>query len=449
VAVDLRGDAFAVWERHNANANRRVQGTTRPAGGAWSGAVDVSGAGRDAYAPQLAVDAQGNAIAVWARTGASHTTVQAAARVAGAGWQTPVNISPPGQDAYSADVAVDPLGNAAAVWERSDDVGRVVQGAVRAAAAGWQAPVDLSAPSVEPTLPRVALDARGNAIAVWVLTQAAGDLAQSAVRPAGGAWQAPVSLSTAAQRASDAQVAVDGQDNAVAVWQRGSAAGVVVQSAARPAGGSWQAPATLSAAARLNRSRPQVAVDPRGNAIAVWERHDAAKFVVQAAVRPAGGTWQSPANLSAPCRDAFDPQVAVDPQGNAIAVWERHNAAASVVQGALRPAGGRWQAPVDLSATPRLRLSPSTFRAGSRTRVSYALSVAARVRFTVERAGRRRRGRVIAAFTRRRRAGPDAFTFTARVAGRTLKPGRYRLVARPSGKGFTGRPARVAFVIAR
>jgi pimeloyl-ACP methyl ester carboxylesterase len=133
-------------------------------------------------------------------------------------------------------------------------------------------------------------------------------------------------------------------------------------------------------------------------------------------------------------------------------------------------------------AVAGLRLSPSTFRAArsgptvkaasvrTATRVSYTLNVPASVRLTVQRPGpgRRvggnclkqttsnRRGRactrlvaVRGSFTRTRPAGADRFTFTARIAGRALHPGRYRLVATPSANGRTGRPAHAHFRIVR
>ena len=43
---------------------------------------------------------------------------------------------------------------------------------------------------------------------------------------------------------------------------------------------------------------PAVAVDPRGDAVSTWVRFDGSNYVAQAAVRPAGGTWQAPVNLS-------------------------------------------------------------------------------------------------------------------------------------------------------
>src|SRR5258706_501122 len=70
---------------------------------------------------------------------------------------------------------------------------------------------------------------------------------------------------------------------------------------------------------------PEVAVEARGNAGAAWEGFNGANTVVQGAVRAAGGVWQAPVDLSVGGEDAIDPQVACDGQGNAVAVWRRSN----------------------------------------------------------------------------------------------------------------------------
>jgi hypothetical protein len=135
-----------------------------------------------------------------------------------------------------------------------------------------------------------------------------------------------------------------------------------------------------------------------------------------------------------------------------------------------------------VAAVARLALSPSTFRAAragpattaaaarTGTRVRYTLNVAALVRFELERASRGRTvgGRCVkatasnrqrqsctrfvavpGAFTRSRPAGADSFTFTGRIAGRALTPGRYRLAATPAANGRTGSPARASLRIVR
>ena len=132
-----------------------------------------------------------------------------------------------------------------------------------------------------------------------------------------------------------------------------------------------------------------MAVDGQGNAIAVWQRFDGTNFIMQAAVRAAGGSFGAPQDLSAAGQTANDPQVAVVGRGNAIAVWSRSNGTNFIVQAAVRAAGGSFGAPQDLSAAGQDRKRPAGGgrRAGRRDRRLVALQ-----RHELHRAGGGARG---------------------------------------------------------
>jgi hypothetical protein len=351
VAVDARGNAVAVWLSSDDTTgdftNAILHAAVRPAGGAWQAPINLSAAGQNAGAPQVAVNAQGNAVAVWTRFDGTSRIVQGAVRPAGRAWQAPVDLSAAGQSAVAPQVAVNAQGDAVTVWIRSNGTNDIVQAAVRLHDV---APVDLSATGQDTLAPQVGVDAQGDAVAVWTRSNGTNDIVQAAARPAGGAWQAPITLSATGQNAVAPQVGVDAQGDAVAVWTRSNGTNDIVQAAARPAGGTWQAPITLSAAGQ-NAVAPQIGVDAQGNAVAVWTRFNGTNDIVQAAARPAGGAWQAPVDLSAAGQNAVAPQVGVDGQGDAVAVWIRSNGITDVVQAAVRSGGGgAWQAPINLSA---------------------------------------------------------------------------------------------------
>ncbi|MCA1677445.1 MAG: PKD domain-containing protein, partial [Actinobacteria bacterium] len=340
VALDAAGDTVAVWERSD-GTNNVVQAAFRPANGPFSAPVDVSATGENAFSPQIALDAAGNAIVVWRRFTGTNSVVQAAVRPAGGSFSTPVDVSATGQNAFSPQVAVNAAGAAIAVWQRDNGTNTIIQAAVRPAGGSFSAPVDVSASTPTPSnsecviidcsqVPQVALDAAGDAVAVWRRSNGTNYVVQAAVRPTGGAFSAPVDLSAAGQDASVPQVALDAAGDAVAVWKRSNGSNYVVQAAVRPAGGSFSAPVDLSAPGQ-EASEPRVALDAAGDAVAVWERFNGSNFVVQAAVRPAGGAFSTPVDVSAAGQDAFSPQMAIDAAGDAIAVWGRSNAATDAI----------------------------------------------------------------------------------------------------------------------
>jgi hypothetical protein len=359
VAIGPAGDAVAVWRRSN-GANWIVQTATRPVGGAWQAPVDLSAPGRDADQPRVAIGTGGLAYAVWTRlTGpdSDHatSTVQAAARpTANSAWQAPVDLSAPGQVAWPPHVAIDPAGDAVAVWDRYNGANWIVQAAARSALAVtrfWQPPVDLSAPGQNADDMQVAIESAGKAVAVWERFNGASEMVQAATRPAAsGAWQAPVDLSAPGRDADQPRVAIGPAGLAIAVWEDGNFPNSTVQAAARPAGAAWQPPVTLSPPRTAN---PQVVITA-GLAIAVWEDANGTDWTVQAATRPAAsGAWQTPITLSAADQNnALSPQVALDSAGDALAVWQCDGFTfPAAVRAAARPAAsGAWQAPVDLSA---------------------------------------------------------------------------------------------------
>src|SRR5712691_6980601 len=68
------------------------------------------------------------------------------------------------------------------------------------------------------------------------------------------------------------------------------------------AGAAFTAPQTLSG---LNADSPQVAVDPDGDAVFTWVRFDGTDYRIQARARSAAGTLSPVQTLSAAGQDAF------------------------------------------------------------------------------------------------------------------------------------------------
>jgi hypothetical protein len=309
--------------------------------------------------PQLALDAQGNAVVVWQRSDGTSLVVQAAERAAGGRWSAPVDVSVPGgagEDAGSPDVAIDAHGNAVAIWHRTQLAPRLnhVQSAVRPAGGTWQPPVAVSAPDVDATGARIGVDAQGGAIAVWqhFLRDANTPAAQSAMRRPDGTWQSPEDL-PGTSGMIDLDVAVDPAGNAIVVWERFPLMPTVLASL-RPAGVSWQAPVPLADTG----SWPSVALDAAGTATAVWSGFGGG---VLAATRPAAGDWQPAASIDA-TEGQVIPNVVLDERGDAIAAWSNAGHPGAI---ARRRVSGVWQEPSRLSAdgrspaTPELAVDPS------------------------------------------------------------------------------------------
>ncbi len=360
VAFDKQGDALAVWAVSDGTAygvtSYVVQVAIRPAGGAWHTAETISAPGESSDEPSLAVDARGDAVIAWEAYNGAHFNVLATVRPAGGSWRPPVDLSSnewPGTGRPK--VAVDEAGDAIAVWSRS---GGLIQAAYMPAGGSWQSANDVADGEGYGDQPEVAFDGKGDVLALW--SGYAGNKEsreESSFKPAGGAWQVPAEA-TPAGVAQEPQLAYGADGEAVLVWtnwSEGFLSHRIPEAAVMTTGGVWQKPVDLMGESDpldqpKGASEPVVALDGQGDAVALWawEYGD----VIQATLRPAGGTWQEPVDISGPEERAQDPHVAFDAHGDAMAVWSVAKAEPEAVlriQAAYRPAGGTWQAPVDLS----------------------------------------------------------------------------------------------------
>jgi hypothetical protein len=280
--------------------------------------------------------------------------VFAFASTAQAEWLPPVDISEESEHTGAPHVVLDSEGNATAVWDRRNGVDTVVESAYRPAGEGWEAPIDLSEPELEgevvpgahdASAPRIAVDRNSNVTVIWERYAGTNQMLLQAVeRPAGGSWTAPVDIAEFSQGAApEPWIAVDWEGNATAVWKQGE----VITSSFHPFAGSWGEPTPLSEGESFT---PQAAMDARGDTTVVWMHNDGSHYVVESAYRPEGGEWEAPTVVSKPGEEGGNPQVALDAKGDSLVVWRGEVEGEESVRAAYRPQGEPWSPATSVSS---------------------------------------------------------------------------------------------------
>lgn len=364
LGFDGQGNAIAVGIGADSGGHATILAMDRPFGGQWGDPVPISGShDSDVQRPQVAVNPDGDAVAVWSAFNdtASQYVVEVAGRPAGGEWSDPVVVSE--NEVYDRDqeVAIDAQGNATVIWADIPpipDVGFVVRSASRPSGGEWSAPVELSGGTLRSS-PRLAVDAQGNVTAVWLGSAPASgggfvDVVRSKSRPFGGTWSSDaVDLSSDDGTAQAPRIVADPQGNTVAAWLWHGSNGYVVQAARRVAGSDcWSAADDLGSGSGNDGYSPQVAVDAQGNATAIWSSPAASGSVVRSRSSTVGGPWSSSINLATSNDDdtVGYPWVAADPQGNVTAIWARYTSSDVIAQATRRVAGSaNWSTPVDLT----------------------------------------------------------------------------------------------------
>jgi hypothetical protein len=283
--------------------------------GTWSSPVQLPGSCGSAVAVN-----QAGAMAAGGTFQAGGTThVQVCTSPDGKTWQA-TDLGPGGDQPHGGQhpvMALSPDGHAVALW--GSTVGcpaacaYILQAAVRPPGGSWGAPVTLSTELYFGGGGVVlGMDGSGNAIAAWVGSYA--DASHYAVLPAGGRWGPAQTLSTGNVQGAahglglavspDGSVVVAFANKGDAIW---AASGTVL--------GGLSAPVFVAAGDYSKDSAPKVALDDAGQASLIWSQTTR----TEAATRSPSGTWSAPAVLAG--QSSSSVATAVDGAGNAIAVF--------------------------------------------------------------------------------------------------------------------------------
>jgi hypothetical protein len=211
--------------------------------------------------------------------------------------------------------------------------------------------------------PVVALSPDGHAVAVWGSTvgcpAACEYILQAAVRPPGGSWGAPVTLSTELNWGTGGlALSMDGSGNAIAAWVGfyADASHYAVLRAGSSSGGPAQ---TLSTYVQGDARNLSLAVSPNGSAIVAYATQHDAIWAVSGSVL---GGFSAPVFVGAGDYGKNSaPKAALDDAGQASVVFSESGGTKAVT----RSPGGTWSAPVVLASQPSSSVATAIDGAGN------------------------------------------------------------------------------------
>lgn len=345
VAIDANGDVIAIWIENNL-----VKSSAKEVTGAWTPEVTISATG--ASSPRLVSDRNGNAIAIWVENG----VIKAAGKPFNGNWSSPTALSSSG--ASSPSLCVDAAGNVIAAWVRSGNL----ETSTKIFGANWQARVTIS--STAAAFPTVAVGGSGSntrAVVVWQGTSGQTNVIFSSTKLISGAWSSAQVISDTTHNASKPSVAVDSNTNALAIWYAydvigASYSNVAVQSASRPSTAGWGAASSLSAFGIRNPSTldAYIRFDSIGNAMALWNiSFDDETFSIESAVKPVNGNWSDPVDLVNSNLYAYATAPSATTFGEVVNLYLFYNGSALLIQSIESNMDGflnnSWSVPITIS----------------------------------------------------------------------------------------------------
>jgi hypothetical protein len=347
VKVDRAGNVVAVWGE-GSFPSFTVKAATKPAGGVWSAPTaliaEIGDTPLSGNSPSVTVASDGSATAVWKDGAIMSTGIWAATRPAGGSWGDAFNVSAsagtPTPISTAPRAVTDAAGNTTVLWQS----GLSTLAATRPGGGDWGAPVEVHTTTSEDSnnffglAADVAADGAVTAVIRVGKTSNFGIYAKTRATPT-GPWSSLQEILGRGNTVNELQLAISGAGTstgeATVMWRDNSSA---VKTSSRTATATtWSTPADVGSG-----TAPRVAYDRHGNAVAAWQGAGGIETM-----RRVNGVW-SAATAIPGAEGGTTPQVVTGPDGEVHAAWNASDGTAPVVHSA-RFSGGAWGAPVAVS----------------------------------------------------------------------------------------------------
>jgi hypothetical protein len=360
VAVAANGNAVAAWRAMSILGAHVMASTYTPASGwttpefLWrkhpdmpSGAVDL----------RIATDSAGNTLVVWAAAGIiyynRHTPGSgwvADATVEGVGLPVNTLIGP----ANEPEMALNSAGQAVAIWRQGIDIPLNLpndydlwSSRYDMATDTWTAPQQLEdGIGTQFYGKSLVIDSGGTATALWSDFDGTSTFIRAAHLP-GNTWTLPSTLASGNSNDTEfamfPQAVIDGDGNIMAVWQQGDVNDANFVASRYVPGTVWGGVQVIGAyvgsSSVIFGTELALAGNAAGHVVVAWtlapcigdENVPCPTDLIANEYNPANGNWGAEEVIDKDyvfagqiAGDASAPVVAVDPAGNAVAVWDQN-----------------------------------------------------------------------------------------------------------------------------
>ncbi|MGD8567946.1 MAG: hypothetical protein PVJ39_07650 [Gammaproteobacteria bacterium] len=342
VAINEHGDAVVAWPVFNINSSpmSTVWSSYFDHKKGWSAPVKIQSDAVDAYSPLVTIDERGNAIAIWSQNNPEYdrTNIYANYYHKNHGWGHSAMIQSDAR-VLSVDIAIvnNHEGNTVAMWSQFDSnpdnpqTGLVTRSYIKDK--GWTSPEFVT--REDALSPSIAINKNGKSIVAW-----------GSLNPDTNQYNVKVNMRRGNSTWGDSQLiqsdpTIDAQAIKAAINERGDAlvlwrgstyvyfgtAPIDMYSNVYDEKSGWSTEQKVSDTAPY--SVPQLALDENGNAIAVWEKtttgpnpyvdfHDIYAFYYS----PDKG-WYNSQSIETFDGDSTYPQLSMTESGDTLAIWEQ------------------------------------------------------------------------------------------------------------------------------
>lgn len=361
---DSQGRSIAVWTHREGDTSRLWESRFSPGSGWGTAKLLETEFATSLYGAEIAADSSGNAVSVWIVSRFSGGDEVAGNRfdAASGNWTPAVGLVTNRTGVRELRLAVDQAGNATAVWTEeavnfthSD----VVASRFNSGTASWEAPVAIENLNLSAEFPHMGVDAAGNVVLIWVQ---GGNIWSNRWDATAESWGIPQLAETEAVNPRPVRFTLAPDGTGLTVWgdRYGMREELFVNRFSADDG--WGLATVLQREMATTAHSPQIAMDAEGNAVLAWLQSDGTSLDVWAR-RFESNLWGAPELLESRTGDAQHLRLALSQGGDAMAVWEQWDGSAwRVYASHLEGSSGAWGDPTlfDTGGTiPQIALDPA------------------------------------------------------------------------------------------
>ena len=311
IAINSNGNAVAVWEQFDGNnysiwANR-FDGTH------WGTAEQINTKAQLASLPQVVINSDDTAVAVWEQPDGVHSSIWANS-FDGSHWGTAERLDSTLKKADDLQIAIVSSNNVSVVWHQFDGTNHSIW-TNHHDGNSWGTAQQIDSGTGAAEYPQIATDGRGHAIAVWSQFDDAGNNTLWANDYDGSdwwnAWQIGDRSTTSA---CYPKVAMDKNDHVIVV-RSCIGDGILVNEFIK---GRWTKKWIDSGSGGAPIDQ-QISMNS-DHAIVVWRQYGDTSFSIRGISLDDQSIWEW-VNVTLDTGLALGPQVVIDSAGNALAVW--------------------------------------------------------------------------------------------------------------------------------
>lgn len=316
LVVDSAGNATVVWQ--TLSDPMLIQSSSKPLGQPWQQTPDSIAQGSYIPCIELVVDGAGDITAAWIESSDLISIIYTSTKVFGDPWPTTPDIVGSGS-CVSFQLSTNINGDAALVW--IDEISKV-NVSTRSGEESWSAPSIIGRNADAWGIPQIIVDKAGNATAAWVGSDGIKPCLQSSTKLAGHEWPRIPDTLIQGPKIAFFQLAADDSGNITALWASGYETQLLIQSSTKLFGQGWAiTPDILCQTTDV--AQMKLAVDGQGNAIALWMSFDQERsiFVTQGSIKLFGHNWTEASTMSQNVDIMAGLQLILDVDGNATTGW--------------------------------------------------------------------------------------------------------------------------------